>query len=345
MKIAFLNIYNGIVQRGSEVFVDELATQLAKFAQISVYQSGTIKNSSYKSIVVKGIPFTTLLYDFWVLIFTLKCLPSLWKNKYNWIIPVNGRFQPVICRILRLIRGSKILITGHAGVGMEDRINISLGNPDVFVALTPAAYSFAKNISMGVKVIFIANGVNIRKFYPGAKKTNISLKKPIILCVSALLPYKRLDLLIKAAAKLKSVSVLIIGSGPLQNQLERLGLKLLKDRFKLINYIPHDKIAAYYRAADIFTLPSRISEAFGLVYLEAMACNLPVVAPDDKNRRRIIGNGGLYCNPQDTDQYANTLYRALNTDFDFKPRKQAEKYSWQKISIEYKDVFENKLND
>lgn len=345
MRIAFLNIYNGIVERGSEVFVDELASQLVKYVKIDVYQTGKVIKRNYSTVQIKGIPLTSILYHFWVLLFTLKCMPLLWKNKYDWIVPINGRLQSVICRLLRFFRGGKILITGHAGVGLEDRLNIILGNPDVFVALTPAAYSFAKNISMGVKVIFIANGVNIRKFYPGAKKTNIFLKKPIILCVSALLPYKRLDLLIKAAAKLKSVSVLIIGSGPLQNQLERLGIKLLKDRFKLINYIPHDKIAAYYRAADIFTLPSRISEAFGLVYLEAMACNLPVVAPDDKNRRRIIGNGGLYCNPQDTDQYANTLYRALNTGFDFKPRKQAEKYSWQKISIEYKDVFENKLND
>lgn len=96
----------------------------------------------------------------------------------------------------------------------------------------------------------------------------------------------------------------------------------------------------YYRAADIFSLPSKSSEAFGLVYLEAMASNLPVVAPNDDNRKFIIGKAGLLCNVSDLDDYAGTLTAALKTDFTDLPRQQAEKFSWDNIASQYEQIIE-----
>jgi len=97
----------------------------------------------------------------------------------------------------------------------------------------------------------------------------------------------------------------------------------------------------YYRAANIFTLPSWSYEAFGIVYLEAMASGIPVVATDDELRREIVGDAGILVDPTDLDSYANALKKALSIDWGNKPRIQAEKFDWDKIAKKYEKLFEN----
>lgn len=336
MKIAFLNIYNGIVERGSEIFVDEMAQQFTKENRITVIQSGYIGRKSYQIKQIRGIPFIknqNFLYDFFVLLFTLKSIPHLWMEKYDWIIPINGRWQVIICRVFRFLRGGKLLISGHAGIGFEDHFNIRFGQPDIFVAISPEALQWAGKLTSNA--IYIPNGVDIEKFNPQVKPIKLDLKKPIIFCNSALLKYKRVDLVIKAVSKLIDVQLLIIGDGPLKKEIEKLGQQLLGERFKLLSSVPHEEMPKYYTAADIFTLVSEKSEAFGLVYLEALACNIPVVVPDDINRREIIGDAGLYTHPEDTNSYKETLKKALSKKWGNIPKTQADKYSWEIIASKY----------
>ena len=102
-------------------------------------------------------------------------------------------------------------------------------------------------------------------------------------------------------------------------------------------------MAQYYRAADSFVLASTPAEAFGLVYLEAMACNLPVIATDDPIRREIIGDAGLFvANSQ--DDYSHVLKQVLETKWSNKPRQQALKFSWNKIIDRYDEVFNSLLS-
>lgn len=344
MKIAFLNIYNGVVERGSEVFVKELASRLSQKHAVCVFQSGKKGKENYQVKHIGGIPFSpySWLYDFRVLIFTLKCLPILWKEKYDWIIPINGRWQAVFCRLLRYFCGGKILISGHAGVGMEDWINLIIGRPEVFVTLTPRAYRWAKSLS-SKKVVYIPNGVDLRGFEADLKGLKLPFPKPVILCVAALLPYKRIDLLIKAMELIPNVNLLLIGDGILREKIEKYGKDLLGKRFLLISHVAHEEISRYYHACDIFSLPSKESEAFGLVYLEAMAANIPIVAPDDENRRLLIGDAGLYCIVTKTNEYAETLKKALKVNWGNKPLTQANNFSWEKIALKYSEIFTEKI--
>jgi glycosyltransferase involved in cell wall biosynthesis len=76
-----------------------------------------------------------------------------------------------------------------------------------------------------------------------------------------------------------------------------------------------------------------------------MACNLPVVATDDEQRREIIGNAGIYVkNPEDVSRYSQALQTGLKTDFGNRPQKQAEKFSWENIKKDYLELF-YKLTD
>jgi glycosyltransferase involved in cell wall biosynthesis len=96
----------------------------------------------------------------------------------------------------------------------------------------------------------------------------------------------------------------------------------------------YDDMSSYYRACDVFTLPS-IHEPFGLVYLEAMACNKPVVAPDDHSRMDIIGNAGMLCDVTDIDAYSDALNMASISNFGSKPYCQARKYTWDSCADQY----------
>lgn len=357
MNIAILNIYNGQIERGLEIFVDNVSWELSQNHKVTIFQGGKKKPSATKNsqnnlsyqiiasryvdssstIIAKILRLCYLdLSSINILFFSLRCLPSLLKKNYDWIIPTNGGWQVVIIRIFRLFKKYRMLISGHAGVGFDDFVNIVFGKPDVFVALTPAALRWAKKIT-GQKIVEIPNGVDLVNFNPHITPQKVPLSSPIIFCNSALLPYKRVETLIDALKVAGVGSLLLIGDGPYRGRLVQKAQSLLpENRFHHILSVPHDIIAGYYTASKVFTLPSEPSEAFGLVYLEAMACNIPVVAPDDENRRAIIEDAGLFvkdvCNPK---EYAEIILQALKTDFADKPRKRAKSFSWYNVSQKY----------
>ena len=67
-----------------------------------------------------------------------------------------------------------------------------------------------------------------------------------------------------------------------------LGAERMGDRVRFLQ-LPHDELPEAYRAADIFALGS-LFETFGIVYLEAMAMRVPVIATNHANQRQILGD-------------------------------------------------------
>lgn len=352
MKIAFLNIYNGVVNRGAETFIKELASRLSKNNEITVFQSG--KPNGDEKYKVEKIPVdwnrsnkngvgtlrAFLFIDYWnrqIFRFTLKAIPKIWKEKYDVVIPVNGGWMPAIIRIITWLIGSKMIISGQSGIGWDDRNNL-WSFPNCFVTLSSRALTWAKKANPFVKVEYIPNGVDIKKFSPQGEILKINLKKPIVLCVGALTKSKRIDLAIKAVAKMGNTSLLIVGDGNLKKEIENFGKKLLGDRFQLIK-LPYDKMPEVYRTADIFTIPSESYYSFENVIVEAMATNLPVVVNNDSIRREIIGEAGVLVNPENTEAYAKALEITLSSNWGDKPRKKAEKFDWDKISNSYEKLF------
>ncbi len=334
MKIVFLNISQGQVNRGAETFVLELSRRLKKMGHEVSVISGQSKTS-------KRWPILWRLFidpqSIAVFLFTLKKLPALWREKYDVVIPVNGGWQPALVRLITWLYKGKMVISGQSGMGWDDRNNL-WSFPDTFVALSTKAKNWAKRANPFVKIKYIPNGVDTKKFTPRGNGLKISLKKPVILCVGALVPTKRIDLVIRAVSKLKDVSLLVVGDGDLKAELKRIGKGMLGDRFELTK-VPFEKMPQVYRTADVFTLVSEPYYSFEIVLVEAMASDLPVVANKDEIRTEIVGEAGILVDPQDTDSYAKAIKKALATKWADRPRRQAEKFSWDRIVKEYDKLF------
>lgn len=351
MKIAILSFYSGNISRGVETFVHELANRLVKLGhEVSVFQGGpALKDSYYKTVCVEmaidcnnnGSYFPYINYRARkIKSFTDKVLKIVDEDT-EIIFPTNGQWQSLLCKIWAKRHGAKMIIAGQSGPGIDDRLNL-LTFPDVFIGLTDYQINWAKRVNPFVKKQKIPNGVDLNKFGAGIKPEKIDLPRPIILCVGAFDFWKRQDLSIKAIAKLKKGSLLLVGKGKEENKLRDLGNKLLPNRFGIMSF-PYEKMPSLYRAVDLFTFPTVPWESFGIVLLEAMANGLGIVATDDPIRKEIIGDAGFFVDPTNTEEYAKILQKALDTDFGDKPRKQVEKFSWDIIARKYEKVMREML--
>ena len=303
MKIAFINKYQNKVARGAETFVSELSKRLSINHEVDILTSVKL------------------------------------KKRYDVVIPTNGRLQAFIVRLITWISGSKMIISGQSGAGLDDRLNL-YSFPDAFIALSEYQKDWAKRINPFVRVIRIPNGVDLSRF----KNYDLRFKNKnkTVLSVGAFTKDKRHDLTIKAVAKLKDVKLIIVGGGgELRNKIYDLGIKNLeKNRFE-IQSVPHEKMPEIYKKASVLAFPSVFWESFGIVIVEAMASGLPVVATNDPIRKEIVGEAGILVDPENTKDFSLSLRRALNTNWKDKPRKQAEKFNWDKIAKEYEKLIKN----
>lgn len=323
MKIAFLHMTMGIVERGSEIVVDNLATELAKKHDVLVIQSGKSTTQSYN--VKRVMPFESapvpapsnilnkLLFRLHlddesgrVAEFTRSSLGVLFSFNPDIIVAING---PLQIKILREVSPkSKIVTFGHAGIGYHDRDTLRAG-PNLFIALTQTAEVWARQIApKGTVVKYIPNPIDL-KIFKKSKPAKIKLDQPIVLTVSALSKYKNV-LHVLSAIRQASVSYLLIGEGEGTVDIAK-AFSTLPNSFLWIKHLEPAVIPSYYLSSDIFCFTPDAQEAFGMVYLEAMAAGLPIVASDDPIRRSLLGPQGIYVNPHDPQSIQVGIAKAL----------------------------------
>jgi len=136
---------------------------------------------------------------------------------------------------------------------------------------------------------------------------------PGILCVAHLYPRKSVAVLLEAVSLLKTRAVLrVIGTGPELTRLRRRADVLrLGDRVEFAGHVPFARLAAEYRRSAVFCLPSR-QEGFGIVFLEAMAAGLPIVAAKAGAVPEVVGEEcGVLVPPGDPLSLALALEELL----------------------------------
>jgi len=136
-----------------------------------------------------------------------------------------------------------------------------------------------------------------------------------ILCVAHLYPRKNVATLLAAMTRLSNQAVLrVVGTGPDLARLERRARELgLGRRVEFLGHVAFDRLAGEYRRADIFCLPSR-QEGFGIVFLEAMAAGLPIVAARAAAVPELVSDGesGILVAPDSPGDLAAALDRLLS---------------------------------
>lgn len=151
------------------------------------------------------------------------------------------------------------------------------------------------------KIETIAGGVDLERFHPANNKTdirkqlNIPQDKVILFTVRNLVQRMGLENLIIAFHELKKVAadtqLVIGGKGPLENGLIALTRSFgIEQEVHLSGFIPEEQLPLYYQMADLFVLPTKELEGFGLVTLEAMASGLPIIGTPVGGTKEIIGN-------------------------------------------------------
>lgn len=362
-KVVLLATYLGVVNRGAETYVIELVKKLRSVYDIEVYAMGTNSQIS-EQIIQVPIQFSKILswhekFYYQSRLYQKICdrtyyfIPSVLEQyffsqtvykKYlasrsdiDLLFPVNGIWGVKIAEKIRRQNGTPFIYAGHGGIGRGEELILKC-DPDAYIALTPWALKWASKISN--KTLLIPNGVDLAHFN---RKIPIQKDSLNVLCVGAFTTFKRQKLLIDAMKLVNHGTLTLLGSGELQEDIEVYGKKHLGDRFVLCN-VPYDQVKDYYEKANVFSLPS-LNEPFGIVYVEAMAMNLPIVAPDDEARRYVIGDCGILCDVENASQYAEALQKCLETDFSDRPvQRVAENFSWDVIANAYIRIFNKVMN-
>lgn len=321
MKIIILNLTQGLVDRGLERVVDLYSQALSQNNLLTVIQAGPVNpRKSYNIIRTMKLDtapqvapyniFEKLLFrlesdpsSLAVIDFTKASLSTIKKIKPDIVIACNG--APQIKILKREIPFQKIVAFGQAGLGHHD-LKTLLSKPDLFIALTDAQAAWCKKyVSSSTKLVVIPNPVDISKV---SKKVNLKLPRPVVLTVGALSRYKNVTRIAKTL-KLLPLTHIIIGDGEERNQLQDILSKRSYD-FHWIKHVSPDEMSAYYNYSDVFCFTPDPREAFGNVYIEAMAAGLPIVATDDPIRREIIGRAGYFVNPNDDEAIIRLTIKA-----------------------------------
>ncbi|MEZ0093710.1 glycosyltransferase family 4 protein [Streptacidiphilus sp. EB129] len=139
-------------------------------------------------------------------------------------------------------------------------------------------------------------GVDEKTFHPDSGGAEVRARlgltdRPVVVCVSRLVPRKGQDTLIRALprvlAAVPGTVLLIVGDGPYRADLERLAAATgVAGSVRFTGAVPWSELPAHYGAGDVYAMPCRTRrggldvEGLGIVYLEASATGLPVVAGD-----------------------------------------------------------------
>jgi glycosyltransferase involved in cell wall biosynthesis len=125
-----------------------------------------------------------------------------------------------------------------------------------------------------------------------------------------------LEVLPDLADEMPDLSYLVCGDGDDRPRLERKAERLgVADRTVFAGYVPEEEKEAHYRLADAFVMPGR-GEGFGIVYLEAMACGVPVVASSADASKEAVRDGqlGVVVDPGDPEDLRRGIWEALDQE-------------------------------
>ncbi|HOO55587.1 MAG TPA: glycosyltransferase family 4 protein [bacterium] len=208
------------------------------------------------------------------------------------------------------------------------------------------------------KIFVIPGGVDADRFKPimsvgeAREKTGLPGDRIVLFTARGLKPRTGVDILIDAMpdvlARHSDVVLSIAGSGPLKDSLKgKVNALGLNEHIRFEGFVDEPLLPVYYQAADIFLLPTRALEGFGLVITEALSCGTPVIGTP-------VGAIPEVLNPLDPGLIAAEISPAalserINYWLDNRKRLEEvrskcrdyvlERYTWDRVVGDYEDMF------
>lgn len=276
----------------------------------------------------------------------------------HWIIP-----QGFLAVCSKFITGKKVVISVHGTdiLGLKGKLMTSvkrfvLRHADFVVANSPATLQACQAVYPKVKAEVIPMGIDLDYFKPGKKPAELVKKYQLqdtftILFLGRLTTVKGVNYLLEAADKLKqdgsNFKLLIAGDGPERESLQAYVKEHgLEENVEFVGWIDSSEVVDYYHVADVFAGPS-LHEALGLVFVEAQASGVPVVASNVGGIPGIVKDGetGFLVDKKSGGQLYENL-KALYEDPKLRqsmakkaPKQIADQYSWENVAKKYAEVF------
>jgi len=208
------------------------------------------------------------------------------------------------------------------------------------------------------KLMFLPNGYSQDLFLPmDSNNARIKLKLPldrmILVNIASLEAHKGQKYIIEAMKKIlntrQDIMLYIIGQGSLRNSLQSLINKYgLQDNVILAGgNKPREEIPLWMNACDVFVLPS-LSESFGIVQIEAMACGKPVVATKNGGSEEIVIEDklGILVESKDPEGLLQAILVALEVEWDAEYiREYSKQFAWERIAEKIVKVYEEVLSE
>lgn len=191
----------------------------------------------------------------------------------------------------------------------------------VGAALSPAARA---------RMAPLSPGVDTERFFPGCGgsevrgRLGLAADQPVVVCTARMVARKGQDVLVRAwplvVAELPRARLLLVGDGPRRGAVEVLARRLgVHGSMVFAGSVAWPEMPAYTDAGDVFAMPCRTrrlgleAEAFGIVFLEAQACGLPVLVGASGGAPETLASpdAGVVVDPHDVVTVARTLVRQL----------------------------------
>jgi phosphatidylinositol alpha-1,6-mannosyltransferase len=234
--------------------------------------------------------------------------------------------------------------------GVERAVALTHGHEVGWAAL-PGARGLLRRIGRGVDVLTyltgyqrarltrvldgitrldrLTPGVDTGTYHPDVDGSQVRRRhglsdRPVVVCVSRLVPRKGQDTLIRALPAIRrrvpGAALLVVSGGPYRSTLQRLARETgVADDVVFTGSVPWEELPEYYAAGDVYAMPCRTRrrgldvEGLGIVYLEASASGLPVVAGDSGGAPDAVREGetGYVVGGRDVEAVADRVATLL----------------------------------
>jgi phosphatidylinositol alpha-1,6-mannosyltransferase len=262
----------------------------------------------------------------------IRTLFSLWKANQHFDIIFCAHIHLLsIAYVFKFLYKAKLILAIHGVDAWQPTkrwLNDNLvGSVDAIIVVSDVTkqrfLTWAR--TKQAKIFILPNAVNLSEYGPGPKNSALLNRygltgKIVLMTLGRLSPeerYKGFDEIMEVLPLLSKhihhIAYLIVGDGEDRPRLEAKAQTLgVRDRVVFAGFIPEAEKADHYRLADAFVMPGR-GEGFGIVFLEALACGIPVVGSKlDGSRESLRGGAlGILVDPRRPDEIQAGVLEAL----------------------------------